>query len=149
MIILNTLSMEVAVEASQLPGIFHHDPADRIIVATARLYGKKMIPGLVCALLLFAYSATAGQPSPLSYRPANGYVPDAKTAIQIAVAIWSPMYGERTIQGEKPFQASLKRGIWTVTGSLPQTPGRTVLGGVAVARIAKADGRIPQVIHGK
>jgi PIN domain nuclease of toxin-antitoxin system len=28
----------VAVESTQLPGAFHRDPADQIIVATARLY---------------------------------------------------------------------------------------------------------------
>ena len=110
---------------------------------------KKIIPVLVCALQLFADSATAGQPSPPSHRPTNGYVPDAKTAIRIAAAVWSPIYGERMIQGERPFHASLNRGISTVTGSLSQKPGRIVLGGVVMARIAKADGRILQVIHGK
>ncbi len=32
------LSIEVAVESTQLPGEFHKDPADQIIVATARQY---------------------------------------------------------------------------------------------------------------
>lgn len=32
------LSPEVAVGATQLPGTFHRDPADQLIVATARLY---------------------------------------------------------------------------------------------------------------
>jgi PIN domain nuclease of toxin-antitoxin system len=32
------LSPEVAVEATRLPGLFHRDPADQIIVATARIY---------------------------------------------------------------------------------------------------------------
>ena len=32
------LSVEVAVESTQLPGEFHKDPADQIIVATARQY---------------------------------------------------------------------------------------------------------------
>ena len=31
-------SPEVAVESTQLPGVFHRDPADQIIVATARIY---------------------------------------------------------------------------------------------------------------
>jgi PIN domain nuclease of toxin-antitoxin system len=31
-------SLEVAVESTQLPGIFHKDPADQIIVATARVH---------------------------------------------------------------------------------------------------------------
>ncbi len=33
------LSPEVSVESTKLPGQFHNDPADQIIVATARLYG--------------------------------------------------------------------------------------------------------------
>jgi PIN domain nuclease of toxin-antitoxin system len=37
------LSPEIAVESTQLPSPFHNDPADQIIVATARIYG--------CALL--------------------------------------------------------------------------------------------------
>ena len=37
------LTPRVAVESTQLPGTFHRDPADQIIVATARVHG--------CALL--------------------------------------------------------------------------------------------------
>lgn len=32
------LTPEIAVESTQLPGVFHRDPADQIIVATARMY---------------------------------------------------------------------------------------------------------------
>lgn len=35
---LLNLSPQVSVESTQLPGTFHRDPADQIIVATARLY---------------------------------------------------------------------------------------------------------------
>ncbi len=37
------LTPEIAVESTQLPGAFHRDPADQMIVATARIYN--------CALL--------------------------------------------------------------------------------------------------
>ncbi len=37
-IVLLPLSPEVAVESTRLPGSFHRDPADQIIVATARVY---------------------------------------------------------------------------------------------------------------
>ncbi len=37
------LSPEVAVESTQLPGTFHRDPADQIIVATARVYGCPLV----------------------------------------------------------------------------------------------------------
>ncbi len=32
------LSPEVAIESTRLPGDFHRDPADQIIVATARIF---------------------------------------------------------------------------------------------------------------
>ena len=37
------LSPEVAVESSRLPGNFHGDPADRIIVASARVHGMHIM----------------------------------------------------------------------------------------------------------
>jgi PIN domain nuclease of toxin-antitoxin system len=37
------LSPEVAVESSRLPGRFHGDPADRILVATARIFGLDLM----------------------------------------------------------------------------------------------------------
>lgn len=40
---LEPLSVEVAIESSRLPGNFHGDPADRIIVATARHLGATLI----------------------------------------------------------------------------------------------------------
>ncbi len=37
------LSPRIAVESNNLPGLFHKDPADRIIVATARVYGCPIV----------------------------------------------------------------------------------------------------------
>ncbi len=37
------LTPEIAVESSRLPGKFHGDPADRILVATARLLGATLL----------------------------------------------------------------------------------------------------------
>ena len=37
------LSPRIAVESTQLPGSFHKDPADQIIVATARVYGSPLM----------------------------------------------------------------------------------------------------------
>lgn len=79
-------------------------------------------------------------------KPKDGYVPDAKTAIKIAVAVWEPIYGEGAIAREKPYHAQLTNGTWIVEGSLPK--GMT-LGGVAIAGIAKDDGRILRVSHGQ
>jgi PIN domain nuclease of toxin-antitoxin system len=37
------IAPDIAIEATHLPGIFHADPADRIIVATARVHGITII----------------------------------------------------------------------------------------------------------
>jgi len=42
-VVLLELSPEVAVESTQLPGVFHRDPADQIIVATARLWNSPLV----------------------------------------------------------------------------------------------------------
>ena len=72
-------------------------------------------------------------------------MPDEKTAVRIAVRVWIPIYGEKQIEKGKPHHAFLTNGIWTVEGSL----ARNVIGGVAVAEIAKADARILRISHGK
>jgi len=48
------LPLEIAVEANRLPGTFHKDPADRIIVATARRHGLTLVTG---DGLILAYAA--------------------------------------------------------------------------------------------
>src|SRR5215216_4416032 len=40
---LRELTPEIAVESTQLPGVFHRDPADQIIVATARIYNCELL----------------------------------------------------------------------------------------------------------
>jgi len=39
------LTPEIAIESTQLPGEFHRDPADQIIVATAMVYGCPLVTG--------------------------------------------------------------------------------------------------------
>lgn len=77
------------------------------------------------------------------YKPKEGYIPDEETAIAIAVAVWNPIFGKERIETEKPYRASLKDGVWTVTGSLPKGYN----GGTAIAEISKDDGKILRVIH--
>ncbi|MBX7170889.1 MAG: YbbC/YhhH family protein [Pyrinomonadaceae bacterium] len=74
-----------------------------------------------------------------------GYVPDEKTAIEIALKVWIPIYGKETIANEKPYHAILKNGVWTVSGSLPEDWD----GGVASVQITQKDGKILKIIHGK
>jgi len=40
---LLALTPEIAIESTRLPGEFHRDPADQIIVATARMYGCSLV----------------------------------------------------------------------------------------------------------
>ena len=40
---LIALTPEIAIESTRLPGDFHRDPADQIIVATARVYGCSLV----------------------------------------------------------------------------------------------------------
>ncbi|MDP3732228.1 MAG: NTF2 fold immunity protein [Candidatus Omnitrophota bacterium] len=80
-----------------------------------------------------------------NYKPKEGYVPDEETAIKIAVAVWTPIYGKEEIESEKPYKATLKDGIWYVIGSLP----KGWKGGVAEAEISKDDGCIIRISHGE
>ncbi|MDD5260923.1 MAG: YbbC/YhhH family protein [Methylacidiphilales bacterium] len=101
---------------------------------------------VVSAIILANICAFAGETAKHNYKPNDGYVPDAKTAIKIAVAVWEPIYGEKQIAGEKPYKAKLgSNNIWIVEGSLPEN----TIGGVAIAEIAKDDGKIIRVSHGK
>jgi hypothetical protein len=104
---------------------------------------RLLVSGLMVVLTITALVIAEGKHN---YKPKEGYVPDEKTAIRIAVAVWIPIYGEKDIEKERPYQAKLDKGIWTVEGSLPE--GWTK-GGVAVAEIAKDDGCILRVSHGK
>jgi hypothetical protein len=79
------------------------------------------------------------------YQPADGFVPDSATAIAVAVAVWEPVYGKKNIAEEAPYQATLKDGRWTVTGTLP----KGAVGGVATAVIEKMTGRIIKMYHTK
>jgi hypothetical protein len=88
---------------------------------------------------------TVGLSYAAGFKPKAGFVPDEKTAIAIAVAVWLPIYGEKQIESEKPFNAVLKDGVWHVEGTLP----KNVPGGIAVAEISKEDARILRISHGQ
>ena len=79
------------------------------------------------------------------YQPKDGIVPDATTAIAIAVAVWTPVYGKGQIASERPYNATLKDGRWTITGSLP----KGWAGGVATAVILKKNGQVEKIYHTK
>src|SRR5437667_1283085 len=97
------------------------------------------------ALPVCSITLAFAEDSKHTYMPGGGYVPDSRTAIKIAVAVWEPIYGAAQIAREKPYHATLRDGVWTVTGSL----AAWTLGGVAIAEISKQDGRILLVSHTK
>ncbi|MGH2524430.1 MAG: NTF2 fold immunity protein [Anaerolineales bacterium] len=106
--------------------------------------------------LLFVPRLAHAQDLSHRYIPPRGFVPDSATAVRVAVAVWTPIFGEREIMSEAPFVATLTDSVWTVTGTLHSDhPGRIlVLGGTVVeggrplAKIAQFDGRILSVTYG-
>jgi hypothetical protein len=105
---------------------------------------RVIVPICMVVAALAAMVHAAGD-ADRNFKPKDGYVPDAETAIAVAVAVWNPIYGKDEITKEKPYKASLSNGIWTVEGSLP----KGMVGGVAEAEISKDDCRVLRVIHGK
>ncbi len=111
----------------------------------------------ICLILLAGAVTCAKEPSavpelsPHEHRPgslflpAKGCVPDETTAVQIAEAIWLPLYG-KSICKKKPFRAELLGdSLWVVAGSLsPNT-----LGGVPYIEIQKRDGKVLGIGHAK
>jgi hypothetical protein len=86
--------------------------------------------------------------------PKGGFVPDSVTAVKIAEAALIPVYGKKVIESEEPFDANLKGDIWTVSGTLHCSDGNGgttthCVGGVAVVKISKTNGRILSMTHSK
>lgn len=92
--------------------------------------------------------------------PENGYVPDAKTAVKIAEAVLSPIYGERHIKSQRPFWATLKEDTWLVQGTLYCSDNffdfitevvffwkKKCQGGTAEVEISRESGKILRHIH--
>ena len=93
--------------------------------------------------MLLVSSAASAQVASQEVKAAAGKVPDEKTAIQVAVRVWTPIYGVKNIASEKPYRASFKDGIWTVTGSLPEG----AIGGTAHAEISAKDATVLRYWH--
>jgi Clp amino terminal domain, pathogenicity island component/NTF2 fold immunity protein len=74
--------------------------------------------------------------------PKSGIVADADTAIRIADAVWTPLYGTTAVAGQVPLKAELRFNVWIVTGSSPPEDA-------LFAFILQADGRILSVGRGE
>jgi hypothetical protein len=102
----------------------------------------KKLYAIRLGLAMFVMCATATAQAP--NRSADR-IPDEATAIKVAEAKLSPIYGKDHIRREEPFHATLDHEVWIVSGSLPQGWD----GGVATIRLNKKTGRIISYIHGK
>ena len=111
----------------------------------------KSVVILVSVLLLISLpNGTLEAQQNERFIPKAGFVPDAKTAIKIAEAVWVPIYGDSTIQAQRPFKAKLIDGhIWEVRASDTESvqPGTITMFFSLYAQIEKNDGRILKVIR--
>ena len=108
----------------------------------------KRITTTIFALVALAAIASSQAPS---FRPKEGFVPNAETAAKVGEAVLMPVYGEKRIVGEKPFKATLQGDVWTVEGTLhcDGPPGAACVGGTAVVKISKSSGQILFMMHYK
>ncbi|HYH05101.1 MAG TPA: NTF2 fold immunity protein, partial [Bacillota bacterium] len=84
--------------------------------------------------------------------PRQGYVPDAKAAIEIAERVLVTKYGSEDVISHRPFKAQLTQDnqVWRIEGSLSnKTAKGLVLGGVPFVELRKADGEVLTVSHSK
>jgi hypothetical protein len=95
--------------------------------------------GLAAALAM-TISETVAQGG---YTPPLGFIPDAQTAIAVARAVLTPIYGAEKIRSEEPLTARKQDDVWVVSGTLPAG----LAGGVVEVSISAKDGRILRVIH--
>jgi NTF2 fold immunity protein len=87
-------------------------------------------------------SASLAQNNPELFERKGGLVPDKETAIRVAEAILSPVYGEKAIREQQPYQVTLKDGKWTVDGTVAP-PGH--FGGRFHIVILQVDGRVLEI----
>lgn len=93
-------------------------------------------------VILFGALATAQAPrSNESYVPPQGMVPNKESAVRIADAILTPIYGKTVVEYEKPYSVTLKRGVWVIKGKAHPGPGGNLL-----IEISKRTGCIIRVI---
>ena len=137
--------MIVAIQLRKISSVHkqHYEGAGRLRVSSRIL----QIVVLLVATLLQPAGNTFSQSSKYSgepFVPADGFVPDEATAMQIVQAVLNPIYGNQ-IEGEKPYNTKLVNGVWIITGSLPPN----AVGGVFEIWINKKTGAIVRVIHGQ
>ncbi len=104
-----------------------------------RTLSKYKILLIMLAFSLFT-SYSIGSRHPIIHKMDNSYtdlVPNEKTAIAIAEAIWLPLYGKK-VKKEKPFKATLYDSVWIVEGYTPKESK----GGSVVIKILKKNCKV-------
>jgi hypothetical protein len=103
---------------------------------------------MIATLCLSSASLAQNVPSenvPKIFECNDGVVADKETAIRIAEAILSPVYGEEAIREQRPYQVTVKDGKWTVDGTA--SPGH--VGGRFHIAILQSDGRVLEIGYGR
>lgn len=98
--------------------------------------------GVTLILLICICALGAARPK----LPQQGVVPDERTAVKIAEAVFLPIFGVDEVEKWRPYHAQFdKNGVWTVYGTLP----RNWRGGTPSLTIRKQDARVLEVWHGQ
>jgi NTF2 fold immunity protein len=100
----------------------------------------KAFSAFLVFLLLVLCSYGRADKSPL---PAQGIIPDEVTAVKVAEAVFTPIFGAEEVAKYSPYHARLAKGLWTVYGTLK--PGSR--GGTPQMTIQKNDGKVIEVWH--
>jgi hypothetical protein len=103
---------------------------------------------IIVNVLIAIGTAYAQTPQIPSFRPKEGFIPNAETAVRVGEAVLIPVYGEKQIHDERPFKATLNGDVWTVEGTVP-CPSASCEGGAAVVKISKTSGQILFMMHYK
>ena len=105
-------------------------------------------PTLFLASLAAFAVCVAQDQKPHTYVPPAGYIPNDETALAVARAVLTPVYGKKVLADEEPFKATLTKGTWLVRGTLGGGKAED-RGGVAAVWISKRTGAILRMTHGK
>jgi hypothetical protein len=89
------------------------------------------------AIIVMLTSASFAQ-APM---PKNGFVPDKETAVRVVEAILPSICGNGCADRNRPFEAKLENGVWTVYGNPPRPSGQRG-GGMIEVRIDQQTGAV-------
>jgi hypothetical protein len=117
----------------------------------SRLWPAFLVMLLTTACATLSSTSVVQSQEPDSYVPPEGFVPDSTTALRVADAVLSAVYPERILAPQRPFAVKLVGDTWDVRGRLAGSgrPGYVLVGGVAMVRISKKDGRILHMSHSR